>query len=311
MDQRGFRMEQLGRYKKIDLMDRLRGDAPAGEGQGGFVRASDGIGLFFQRWLPEREPSLVLCCLHGMVSHGLPYGIAADGLVPHGAAVYAIDHRGHGLSGGAAGDVVSLRRMLADIQEFLDFVKKQHPDVPLFLLGESMGALFAINFAARRPEGIAGLILKAPPIKSTFVPDVVEIMRMPFYVASGLMDPRKPVIVATRQKNYVFKHPLNLEMDKKDPYRLKKFPPHLLFRLRDMQRYARDTAPGKLAMPSLVQQGGMDRTVDPAATQSFFNNIESKDKTLKIYPLGYHSMWTDPDCTDMIDELRKWLFERL
>ena len=53
-------------------------------------------GLHYQCWEPEARPRAIVAVVHGFGEHGGRYGNVVRHLVPHGYAVYAFDHRGHG-----------------------------------------------------------------------------------------------------------------------------------------------------------------------------------------------------------------------
>lgn len=303
----------LKEHKSVPLFDALRGAAPAGQGQGAWFAAGDGAHLFVQRWLPAHgaAPDRVVACLHGMISHGMYFGLTADAVCPDRGAVYSLDHRGHGLSHGASADIHSLRRTLADVREYVALARALHPGVPVFLLGQSMGALFAINTVARDSLGLAGLILEAPPVGTRFTPDPHQLLRMPYYVVRTLINPHDPVVSARRTPPFIFRNPAHAELDRADPFKRRAFPPHLMLRLQYMQRYAARRAPARLRLPLLVFQGGMDHTVDPAATRAFVDAVVSEDKILKFYPEAYHAMIADPECPDFHTAIRDWTRARI
>ncbi|MEW5944947.1 MAG: alpha/beta fold hydrolase [bacterium] len=295
----------LGHWKRNPLLDKLRGAAPAGEGEGDFFTASDGVKLFYQFWLPPGEPDRVVLCLHGMAGHGHYYSLAADHLVPDGAAVYCPDYRGHGLSEGARGDL-DVARNLSDASEFLSLLRTRHPRAPVFLLGESLGAIIAINYAARFPEGLAGIILLAPPLRTRFIPGAREILLLPYYVLSLLIRPREPSIFVTGREHHGIKNPDHVTYDRTDPLKPKRIPPHFLTELRRLMAFGRIAAPSRIALPVIVFQGLKDYAVDPRGTAAFFDRLAAQDKTLKTYPDGFHAMFTDPSCADLLPTIVAW-----
>lgn len=303
--------DRLGRWKRFPDFDRLR-DGRAGEGRGGFVRMSDGVRLFYQAWTPGAVPvRAVLCCLHGMVSHGQMAALLADALTPGGVAVYAPDHRGHGLSEGPRADIVFVRRAMADIREFIGFAAEKHPGIPLFLHGESMGGLFAANYAARRPGDLAGLILIAPAIGTNLSFGPADLVRMPCYFLSALADSRVPVIDTTSNKGRVFlRNRAAFECDAADPYKTRFFPPHLLFMLNGMIAYAKGKACDKIEMPVLVFQGDKDYAISAEATYDFFDRLAAPDKTLRRYRNAAHALVWDPVGADLLETLEAWLHDR-
>ncbi len=129
----------------------------------GELRADDGVRLHYRSW-PAPAERAVLLVSHGLGEHGGRYAALAEDLARHGITVHAIDHRGHGRSGGRRGHVARFGEFVRDFEAFRAAVAKEHPsDVPVFLLGHSMGGLIAIHHLLAHPEGpYRGAILSAP-----------------------------------------------------------------------------------------------------------------------------------------------------
>jgi acylglycerol lipase len=132
----------------------------------GFLKAGDGTCIFYRYWTPSREtPSeSVVILLHGMAIHGGSYKSVAEEFTKNGIAVYAPDARGHGLSCGKRGHIPSTTVENLDISTMVRFVREAHPRARIFLMAESMGGLFALNYAAKNIDGISGMILVAPAV---------------------------------------------------------------------------------------------------------------------------------------------------
>jgi alpha-beta hydrolase superfamily lysophospholipase len=128
---------------------------------GGFA-ASDGETIPFRLW-PAKNPRALVLLLHG----ALDYSGAFDELGPHFArhriSALAIDQRGFGATS-TRGRWSGRNRMIHDVIEAVLFLRMRYnDDLPLFIVGESMGAAVAVHSAARAPDlGLAGLVLAAP-----------------------------------------------------------------------------------------------------------------------------------------------------
>lgn len=129
----------------------------------GELRAADGVRLHYRSW-PAPAERAVLLVSHGLGEHGGRYAALARDLVEHGITVHAIDHRGHGHSGGARGHVDRFDEYVRDFETFRARIANEHPSgTPLFLLGHSLGGLIAIHHLSEHPEaGYRGAILSAP-----------------------------------------------------------------------------------------------------------------------------------------------------
>ena len=130
----------------------------------GELRAADGVRLHYRSW-PAPAERAVLLLSHGLGEHAGRYAALAEDLVEHGVTVHALDHRGHGRSGGARGHVERFGDFVRDFESFRAAVVKEHPaGTPLFLLGHSLGGLIAIHhLLAHAPDPpYQGAVLSAP-----------------------------------------------------------------------------------------------------------------------------------------------------
>jgi alpha-beta hydrolase superfamily lysophospholipase len=129
----------------------------------GALRAADGVRLHYRFWPAPAERAMLLVS-HGLGEHGGRYAALAEDLVEHGITSYAIDHRGHGRSGGPRGHVAHFGEFVRDFEDFRAAVAKAHPgETPIFLLGHSLGGLIAIRHLQTHPEApYAGAVLSAP-----------------------------------------------------------------------------------------------------------------------------------------------------
>ena len=136
-------------------------DAAAPMRMGGFV-ASDGALVPYRLW-PSAAPRALVLLLHG----ALDYSAAFDELGPkfssRGITALAIDQRGFGATP-TRGSWGGRERMIRDVIEGALFLRMRYGyDMPLFVVGESMGAALAVHSAARAPDlELSGLVLAAP-----------------------------------------------------------------------------------------------------------------------------------------------------
>ena len=128
------------------------------------VTATDGKDLFTHRWLPDGEPKAVVQVAHGMAEHSARYARLAEALTDAGYAVYAQDHRGHGRTGGTddhgyLADENGWATVVGDLRAVTEYARSEHPDLPVFLLGHSMGSFLARSYVIDDARGLAGLVL--------------------------------------------------------------------------------------------------------------------------------------------------------
>ena len=113
------------------------------------LTSEDGEQLFVYRWSGDGAPRAAVQIAHGMGEHAARYARLAAALVDEGYVVYANDHRGHGRTAGTPerhGDVgaAGWAGLVDDLALVSARIRAEHPDIPLVLLGHSMGS-FALQ----------------------------------------------------------------------------------------------------------------------------------------------------------------------
>ena len=110
---------------------------------------ADGTNVVAYRWTGTRPPKAIVQIAHGMGEHAARYRRLAEALTVARYAVYANDHRGHGKTAGSAdhhGDLGSggWTGLVSDLGELSAIARREHPGIPLVLVGHSMGS-FALQ----------------------------------------------------------------------------------------------------------------------------------------------------------------------
>ncbi len=129
------------------------------------LEASDGEAVHCYSW-PITQPEAVVHIAHGMGEHARRYDATARALNDAGYVVYANDHRGHGATARAGWGYMGgdgWNRVLADAYELNREVRDNHPDIPVVLLGHSMGAMMAQQYITRYGASIDALALSGSP----------------------------------------------------------------------------------------------------------------------------------------------------
>ncbi|XP_044789621.1 monoglyceride lipase isoform X2 [Bubalus bubalis] len=123
---------------------------------------ADGQHLFCRYWRPSSAPRALVFVSHGAGEHCGRYDELAQMLVGLGLLVFAHDHVGHGQSEGERMVVSDFHVFIRDVLQHVDAVQKDHPGLPVFLLGHSMGGAICILTAAERPGHFSGMVLISP-----------------------------------------------------------------------------------------------------------------------------------------------------
>ncbi|MDX1516881.1 MAG: alpha/beta hydrolase [Woeseiaceae bacterium] len=113
---------------------------------------------------PGAKPAGIVQILHGLGEHGERYARFAGEATRRGYVVAVHDHRGHGTSAELAGFFAGRRgwhRLISDALQVQQLLRERYPDVPITLLGHSMGSYVAQHFAMLHGGRIDALLLSA------------------------------------------------------------------------------------------------------------------------------------------------------
>lgn len=124
----------------------------------------DGLGISVMSTVPEEGASAVLQLVHGMRGHKERYQPIMEYLASCGIACVAADIRGHGASIRDKGDLGymyggGVDAVIDDMRLINAWCHEKFTDLPVFLLGHSMGALASKVYVKRYDSTVSGLIL--------------------------------------------------------------------------------------------------------------------------------------------------------
>jgi lysophospholipase len=271
----------------------------------GFLTGARGVRIHHRSWQPDREVVGRVTIAHGYAEHGDRYEHVARRLNERGFAVAALDHRGHGQSGGTRTNVKRFTDYTDDLAAFIELGATRWPGVPSILLGHSMGGMIALDLAVNRPALIQALVLSAPAV----CPPKVS----PFQLNAGRVvsrvAPRVPVM--RLQLKRISRDDSVVREYNRDP---------LVFRgpvkarlgaewLATMQRVEEQLP--SLRVPLLVMQGSEDALVDPSCGPHVVDRAGSPDKTLRVYQGLWHEIMNEPERERVISDMISWLEERI
>jgi len=274
--------------------------------------APDGSILACRQWLPEGPVRARVIALHGLSCYAEDFAPLGEDLSRRGIAVESWNLRGQGLDPqpGRRGAWLDIEGMLADLAAFAS----EPSEVPLFLCGDSMGALIAIQAAAREPwrDRLAGVLL--------FVPVVGLAQKNPAWLKSLLQAlargfPRLRLNPSWFVKGSAAALPISRIPERQRavetaPHRLGPTTLGFLVRMGDLIESALPTAP-RLQMPVALFTAGQDVFVNPAQQTEFFERIGAADKTHFHYPEAYHQLLFDLDVDQVLADAASWIDAQL
>jgi len=268
------------------------------------VRLERGLVLPGRIWCAERPRALVAIA-HGLGEHSGRYAALAGELVKARFTVAALDLPGHGEAPGPRGDVPSWTVLRDQVVPAMFTASRGLPgqpvELPRVLLGHSMGAVLALDYAIARPRGALAVVASAAALKSAMPPwwklalaNVARITAPSLGFPHGLDEAgmsSDPEVLALRAR---------------DPLVHDRISPRLYFEFNEArQRVMRDAR--RLQIPALVLHGAADRVADPKGSLEFTAAAPHGMVRLLTYKDGYHEVFNDPVRDQAIKDLLGWL----
>ncbi len=265
----------------------------------GTLEGVGGTEIFWQAWrLTAPRASVVLA--HGVSEHSGRYGHLAAGLNRRGYSLWALDHRGHGLSGGRRVFVERFEDFTDDLDSLIDLAAEELPGKKPVLFGHSMGGAVAIGYAIRHPEKIAALALSNPVATIETAPGTVLVGRLLSRVAPRLG-------VYSVEADGVSRDPEEVRKYVEDPLNFHgKIPARTVAELGDEVA----TFPERVAaitMPVLIMYSTTDPIVAPAGSEMLAERVGAKDVTLRNWEGLRHEILNEPEKEAVIAQIVDWL----
>ena len=125
------------------------------------VKSFDGVGLYSKTEIPAGAKAIAVI-VHGLAEHQGRYDYVAEQLNAAGIGTYRWDHRGHGRSEGERTYYSDFNELLDDTNVIVDLAIAENPNLPVFLIGHSMGGFTVSLYGAKykdKAELVGGIIL--------------------------------------------------------------------------------------------------------------------------------------------------------
>ncbi len=248
---------------------------------------SAGETLILTRWETAAPPRAVILALHGFGDSGtLAFDEAATYWAGRGIAVYALDQRGFG-GNASHRDWPGPQLLVADAVAVSHRVAARHPDLPLVVVGHSMGAGVAL---AGVPAGLRadGLVLAGPAIAGG---DALN----PVYRAGAWA-----LAAALPEKRWTGGDLVQIQVSdnaeavarvQKDPRFFGDPSSRELYGLVQIMDRAAAAAP-EVTIPTLTLMGSHDEVLRPDQVRRVHDRIPGASGYI-LYPEGWHWLFRD------------------
>ncbi|XP_074008998.1 monoglyceride lipase isoform X1 [Numenius arquata] len=293
---------------------------------------ADGQYLFCRYWKPAATPRALVFIAHGAGEHCGRYDDLAQRLTGLNLFVFAHDHVGHGQSEGDRMVVSDFHVFVRDSLQHIDLMKKEHPELPILILGHSMGGAISILTVSERPSEFSGMLLISPlvvasPEVATPIKDLALSVISLALTSSVTACFPLPQVFAAKVLNFVLP---NLSLGSIDPNAISRNKKEMesytsdplvyhggmkvSFVIQLMNAIARiERALPKLTLPILVLHGSSDKLCDIKGSYLLMDTVQSQDKTLKVYEEAYHALHKElPEVsTSVFTEILTWIGQKV
>lgn len=246
-------------------------------------------GLITMRIKEAQYAKGVIVLVHGANEHHRRYDWLVSKWIEAEYHVVLGDLPGQGESTRRRGHIDSFDQYIETIDKWIN--RALEYELPVFLLGHSMGGLASIRTIMEKRPSLTGVILSSPCIGLVNPPnkgvDLLSKVLNPI-VPSLRLNSKLESNIGTRNTEFHTR-------DQEDPLMVHKVSVRWYRELLKAMKIANEGAKSFQNLPLLVVQGGDDRIVDKHAVRSWFNRIPLTDKSYKEWDGLYHEVFNEPE----------------
>ncbi|MEG0323133.1 MAG: alpha/beta hydrolase [Raoultibacter sp.] len=244
------------------------------------------------------SPKAAVVIVHGLCEHYGRYDYLVEKLNAAGYAVVRFDHRGHGRSMGKLVFFRDREDIVKDTNLFVEAATEAFPQLPLYMIGHSMGGFGAASYGTAYPKKLAGYVLTGAWTRD--------------HKGLGIVDDNTPAdtYLPNDLGDGVCSDPAVVKAYQEDPYVAKKMSADLLRAVHEGHGWLKENAQ-EFTDPVFLLHGGNDGLVDPRDSLDMFEEVSSQDKSLRVYAGLCHEIFNEFDRDIVIRDVIEWLDKRV
>ena len=265
-----------------------------------------GVRIVYDVWTPDIAPRAVVVLSHGFGEHARRYDHVAQRFGRDGLVTYALDHRGHGRSGGKRVLVKNISEYTGDFDTLVGIASKEHLGSKRIVLGHSMGGGIVFAYGVERPDAYDLMVLSGPAVaaQAAVSPLLVLAAKTLGAIAPGLP-------VQQLDASAVSRDPAVVDAYNHDPLVYHGKVPAGIARALVVVGETMPQRAAALTAPLLVVHGSEDRLIDVDGSHQLSEAVGSSDVELKVYPGLYHEVFNEPEHNQVLDDVVSWINSRL
>ncbi|MGC1738597.1 lysophospholipase [Mycobacterium sp.] len=272
-------------------------------------RNFDGVGgvrIVYDVWTPDTTPRGVVVLSHGFGEHARRYDHVAQRFGQGALVTYALDHRGHGRSGGKRVLVKDISEYTGDFDTLVGIAGKEHPGVTRVVLGHSMGGGIVFAYGVERPDAYDLMVLSGPAVaaQTAVSPPLAWLAKTLGAIVPGLP-------VQQLDAGAVSRDPAVVDAYNTDPLVYHGKVPAGVARALVLVGETMPKRAAALTAPLLVVHGSEDQLIPVDGSRQLVDAVGSSDVELKVYPGLYHEVFNEPERDQVLDDVVSWINARL
>ena len=248
------------------------------------------------------NPKLRILLVHGLGEHSARHTTTINYLT-HKLPIEVIrfDLRGAGKSGGNRQWIESFQDYIEDTHEALLYTQKLSPQLPIILMGHSLGGAISISYAAKFQNLLTALILSAPAVNvgSGISPTTIYVGKLASKIFPKFQLKSKATHWISRNPHEVQKYLNDSLSSHFTPLQQGKL---IIEQLQKLLILAET-----IKIPTIIFQGTHDTIVSPEGAFELLKALKSPDKELCYLPMRYHEPHNDYDAEDYLQRVVTWI----
>ncbi|HXO57055.1 MAG TPA: lysophospholipase [Mycobacterium sp.] len=266
----------------------------------------DGVRIVYDVWTPDTAVRGVVILAHGLGEHARRYDHVAARFGREGLVTYALDHRGHGRSGGKRVLLKDISEYTGDFDTLVGIAGKEHPGATRVVLGHSMGGGIVFAYGVEHPDDYDLMVLSGPAVaaQTAVSPLLASIAKLVGVIAPGLP-------MQALDASAVSRDPAVVDAYNTDPLVYHGKVPAGVARALVLVGETMPKRAAALTAPLLVVHGSEDQLIPVDGSRQLVDAVGSSDVELKVYPGLYHEVFNEPERDQVLDEVVSWINARL
>jgi len=264
------------------------------------LTVGDGMMLPVMRWPTEAEPRAVILSLHAYGDYRRAFRLVGPWFAAKGIEVIAYDQRGFGETA-SRGTWPGADALIRDFGDAVTAVRAARPDLPIYVLGESMGAATALaGLASGEVTGVDKLMIAAPGVRGDMPLRQLHdsVLRLASLALPWLA-------IELKRGGRPWLDPSEAARLADDPLILRELSVGTYEGLVDLATMASAAARG--ALPStLLLYGELDGTIPRRAIDDLARTFDERDD-VRYYPDRHHLLLHEAYVEPVFEDCLNWL----